>query len=961
MLLAAVELQVSRRSDEADESDAEDDDPRQDTFTDAISRPSPRLNAVLGELRAVLIQILPLYMVPTHIVPMKLPVNASGKLDRRATRTILEHLSREELRAFADDAHKTTMVDRMLSETEEQLRLLWAQVLRLPAEEIQGADHDFFELGGDSVSAMRLVAAAQAAPRPMRLGVMQILKNPSLVDMARVASEHLATEARAEAADPAPFELWNDFVDAEADKQKERLATLAEQCQDVAGPDEIVDVYPSTSLQEGLMAITSKQTSAYVAQQVFRLEANVDVSRLQQAWELLCSKLAILRTRIVYTAQGPVQVVVKNAPQWEFARDLRGYLARDQSRPFTYGTPLHRQAIIADGKTNNRYFVWTVHHAAYDGWSLLLVLRMLVRIYQGEEGSETFTETPIPRFIRYLQQTDEDAMAVYWRGQLEDAQLTRFPQLPSSTYQPHACSVVQTRLHGFSEKYRSDNATSGTSGTAVSLGALLQASWALTVATYTGSNEALVNVALSGRDAPVQDIANVVGPTLTTVPVRIKINKEQSVGEFLAAVAQQANEMAPFAHAGLHRIRNAVPGLGSDFDAGHLFIIQPALTDSDSPGLEVIGLEQDNTAVAESAESRDFGGYALAVDCTVNADSVDIEIRYDSKVLPQPRAKALLSQFEHTVRQLETHAAASHETPTMADLDIFSPADADIIRTWNQNTPKAKDGCIHELIQRMVNKTPVSPAVDAWDGQFSYAALGATARRLAHHLVNHCGVGPEVTVGLCMDKSRWAVVSILSILMAGGVVVPLGVQQPLTRIETIVKDSKISTILADAAQVRRLAQLEGNDASPPRLIVVDAELLSELPALPVPSTTRPICDSVSPDNAAWIVYTSGSTGVPKGVVLEHKALCSSFHAHGPRVGFGPDTRALQFSAYTFDNCIEDILSVLTVGGFVCVPSEDQRLNALTDTIRRMNVNLLNATPTVASLIQPTDVPMLKTL
>ncbi|RDL36341.1 Uncharacterized protein BP5553_05693 [Venustampulla echinocandica] len=941
MLLATVEVPSEFGLDDGDAEDDYDLDLAE--LPDPVSRPSQRLKAILGELRSELLRILPLYMVPTYFIPMSLSVNASGKLDRQSIRTILEGLSLEQLRALAAD-RRSTIENRMLSETEEQLRLLWAQVLGIPEGEIGAVNDDFSQLGGDSVTAMRLVAAAQTAPIPMQLGVAQILRNPRLADMARVSKEHTATAACAAEADPEPFALWNGFTDVDAEKKKAWLATLAKQCKDLAGPDEIVDVYPATSLQEGLMATTSQQTSAYVAQQVFRMGADVDVSRLQRTWELLSNKLSILRTRIVYTAQGSVQVVVKKAPEWELVTDLPSYLAEDQSRPFAYGTSLHRLAIAQD--ETSRSFVWTVHHAAYDGWSLLLVMRMLVQIYQGGEGS--FVVTPVSRFIRYIQQTDEDAIATYWRDQLEDAQLNRFPPLPYSTYQPHARGLLQTRLHSFSEKYRRDRSSS--SITTVSLGVLLRAAWAVTVATYTGTDEAIVNIALSGRDAPVLGIANVVGPTLTTVPVRIVMDMEQSVDEFLAAVDQQAKEMVPFAHAGLHRIRNAVPELGSDFDAGHLFIIQAASTKGEIQSLEAIGLKLD-TAITESAENPDFGGYALAVDCTVNADSVDIEIRHDNNALPQPRAEALLSQFEHTIRQLETHGRGG----SMANLDLFSPADADTVRKWNQNTPLARQVCIHELVQKTAYENPGSQAVDAWDGKFSYATLHGTARRLAHHLVSYCGVGPEVTVGLCMNKSRWAIVSILSILMAGGVVVPLGVQQPLMRVATIAGDSNISIILVDTEQATRLARLEGIS---PRLVVVDAAFLG---GLPPPATIRPVCDSVSPDNAAWIVYTSGSTGVPKGIVLEHRALCSSFYAHGPRVGFDADTRALQFSAYTFDNAIEDILSVLVFGGCVCVPSEDQRLNALTDTIRHMNVNLINTTPTVASLIRPTDVPMLKTL
>lgn len=908
--------------------------------TDTILRPSPRTQDILGNLRSDLLQILPLYMIPSYFIPMSFPVNASGKLDRRATKTVLEDLSREQLRAFVTD-RENPVEDRMLSETEEQLRILWAQVLNIPAEGIGGANDDFFELGGDSVTAMRLVAAAQTAPKPLHLGVGKILTNPRLVDMARVSSEHKATEASAAEADPEPFELWRGFKDVDVDKRKDWLTALAEQCEGLAGADEIVDVYPCTSLQEGMMAMTSHQTSAYVAQQVFRIGADVDISRLQRAWQIMSDRLAILRTRIVYTAQGSVQVVVRKATQWEDVNGLSSYLTRDQSKPFAYGTTLHRLAIVQDA--TGPYFVWTVHHAAYDGWSLLLVSRMLAQIYRGE--TDSFVQTPTSRFIKYLQQKDEDATAVYWRSQLGDAQLVRFPPRPSAQYQPHASNLLQTRLHGFSEQYRSDRSTS-----TVSLGSLLRAAWATTLATYTGTDEAIVNVSLSGRDAPVEGIANIVAPTITTVPVRIKIDKKQSVTEFLAAVDQQAKEMVAFEHTGLHQIRNAVLGLDSDFDAGHLFIVQPAVTDGEQPAFETIGLEL-TTTTAEGAESRDFGGYALATDCTINADSVDIEIRYDSNVLPQSRAETLMSHFEHTIRQLKDHGRGS----SMAELDFTGPADAGVIQAWNQRSPSTKQACIHDLIQLVVEKSPDSQAIDAWDGQFSYATLHATARRLAHRLISHCGVGPEIKVGLCMNKSCWAVISILSILMAGGVVVPLGVQQPLIRVSTIARDSEISTMLVDADQATRLSQLPN---TPPHLIIVDTALLSKLQT---PAATERVCDSVSPDNAAWIVYTSGSTGVPKGIVLEHKALCSSFQAHGPRVGFSADTRALQFSAYTFDNCIEDILSVLTFGGCVCVPSEDQRMNALTDTIRSMNANLLNTTSTVASLIRPKDVPMLKTL
>lgn len=892
-----------------------------------------RLAALHGELR----KSLPLYMVPTHFVSMTLPMNASSKLDRRATKHRLEGLTLEELTPLTPN-NSSSIEDRMFSASEEQLRQLWKQVLGLPKSHRISMEDEFFHHGGDSVAAMRLVAAAQMAPIPMKLSVAHILQHPRLVDMARVATEQSAVH------EPAPFELWDIFSDLDPRDQHEWLVAVAEQCADIAGPEQIADVYPATPLQEGLMAITSQQKGAYVAQQVFRIGAKVDIPRLEWAWQGLCDRLAILRTRLVYAAKRSLQVVTKNVPHyWSVACSLSRYLAEDLEKSFGYGVWLHRLGIVEDGTSS--YFVWTVHHAAYDGWSLMQVLRMLVRIYQGEDTG--FVATPISRFIRYLQKTDENGMAEYWKKQLQDAKLNPFPQLPIPRYQPRASCILRKRLQDFS---KCRPAGCSVNGTPVSIPILLRAAWAMTVATYTGSDEAMVNIALSGRDAPVPGIADIVGPTITTVPVRIQMDMKQTVSDFLSAVDQQSKEMVPFAHAGLQRIRNVVPGLPSDFDAGHLFIIQPAVSGNNSPSIEDIGLEID-TAITENSESPDFGGYALAVDCTVYPDAVEIDIRFDMDVLPQPRAEALLAQFEYTISQLQSHG----NEMLLADLDLLSPQDAEAIRLWNEKVPTAREACIHELIQIMVDRRPEAQAVDAWDGDFSNAALHAASRRLAHYLVSHRGVGADVRVGMAMEKSRWAIVAILAILIAGGAVVPIGTQQPLARLETVVIDSGVSTILVNADRVNSLEQLSAVSG---RLLVVDAVFVDGLPA---PPTEEQICKDVSPSHPAWIVYTSGSTGVPKGVVLEHQALCSSFAAHGRRVGFGPNTRAFQFSAFTFDNCIEDILSVLSYGGCVCIPSEIQRLNALSETMRQMQVNLLNCTPTVASLIDPSDVPMLKTL
>jgi amino acid adenylation domain-containing protein len=910
MLVAAIDVQAFW----CDEQDYENGEPQQ-----TVRKPSDALSTIIKELRAGMLLALPRYMVPKFVPMTSLPLNAAGKLDRRATKTILQSLSREQIGAF--DQATESAEDRILTPMEDQLRHIWAEVLGCPPE--IGAHANFFQLGGDSVTAMRLVAAAQRIG--IRIGVADLIQKPRLSDLAHVAESY--SQTRAAEPDPAPFELWNGFTDGPLGTQNKWLSNIAELCD--VGPCEIEDVYPTTALQEGLIAVTALQPGAYVAQNVFRIR-DLDMTRFKDAWSILIDSLTVLRTRIVYHAamSSSVQVVVRRSLDWIGANDLQEYLADDKALPFSYGTPLHRLAIVKQPDHTN-YFVWTQHHSGYDGYQIALTLHRLTQICQGVVQYDS--PPPISRFIKYLQQTNKEQMVTYWRQQLGDVCQTRFPPVPHPVYFPQADSLSRRRVQ---RSHLYDKAP---------VAILLRAAWAMTVATYTGNTEATSVIALSGRDIPVVDIGNMVVPTLTTVPVRVRFDdRTQLVSALLASLGRQSEEMRPFLHTGMQHIRTAVPGLGVDFDPGHLFIIQPTIDDKDKDPLLSIGLEE-----LPSSKS-DFSGYALAVECTVNSGrAVDVEMRYDSKVLPVPMAEALLSQFDHIIHELEAHSDTA-----IGDLNLLGPSDAERIRKWNHPVLEATpiQTCIHDLVQTMVDRQPHAPAVLSWDGELLYSELGESACRLAHHLVG-LGVGPEVTIGVCMDKSIWAMVSMLAILQAGGVVVALGTQYPQARIDTIIVDASIRVTLLDEKQSGRLSGL-------PRPIVVDQSFVEQLPSYKTLPRT-----GVNPEHAAWIIYTSGSTGTPKGVVLEHQALCTGIISHGTIYGNSSKTRALQFASHTFGVAIEDMFTTIIFGGCTCIPSEDQRLDMadLARAMSRMHVNFINITTTVACLLNPHDVPEIDTV
>ncbi|KAF2257486.1 acetyl-CoA synthetase-like protein, partial [Lojkania enalia] len=887
-------------------------------ITDAARKALEMLDTELG-------QVLPAYMVPAaFLLISRFPINASGKLDRRAVRDQLQLMPRDALSSFSSSLESKQAPTTIM---EQKLQSLWATALALAPEAV-GINDSFFRLGGDSVAAMKLTAAAHSQQIP--LTVADIFRLPRLVDIAAAMEEKNRENNGLEDKDPAPLSLWPELaqIDAQTDdaERARLLADVAAQCS--ASTDQIEDVYPCSPLQAGLMAITAQRPEAYVVQRVFRLQADLSTQQLKAAWTRLAEILPILRTRIIPSVQADaLQVVVREQPVWHDGTSLEKYLATDRATPITYGGALSRTAIIETGA--RRCFVWTTHHSVYDGWSLAEMSQLLGRLLRGETPSAS---VPVSRFIAYLARQDKEQTAAFWQRHLEGANWARYPALPSSLHHVNPRDALQQQLH-----------IPQTAG-AVTTPSLLRAAWALLVAVNTGAEEAVISVVLSGRMAAVKGITDLVAPTVATVPFHVSSLREQSVRDFLADIHDRATEMIPYEHTGLQNVRRMVPSLGSEFDPGHIFVVQ-AVGESGptTPSLNM-HLECEATSV------DNFGAYPLTVECTVGSKTSDVkvELRFDQAVVAVPDAQRLLDQFGHIVQQLARNAET--EQP-LGRLSLLSAEDGAQLCKWNSTVPPRIERRIHDLVLDKMATQPTAPAISAWDGEMTYGELDAASHRLAHHLAGR-GVGPEVMVGLCMDKSKWAVVAMLAILRAGGAVVPLGVQHPVARIEGIVKDTAMDVLLVDSSQKARLGSVMPATAT----IIVDATLHESLSA-----TAEGMCDTVTADNVAWVLYTSGSTGEPKGVVLEHGALATSVVAIARFRSISAHTRTLQFAAFTFDVSITDIFCTMTRGGCVCLMSEEERMNDLAGCFQRANANYAHLTPTTVKLLSPDQIPTLKDL
>ncbi|KAF2177349.1 amino acid adenylation domain-containing protein [Zopfia rhizophila CBS 207.26] len=856
------------------------------------------------------------YMVPSLYIPVaRMPMTSSGKLDRRALRALVRDLS-DDVAATYRLAGRTGRAPA--TNMEKTITTLWEDVLTLEPNTV-GAEDNFFRLGGDSIRAMRLVTAARL--KGVVLTVANIFQRPKLEDMAHNTSL-IRDDSRSEVAqlDIKPFSLIQGLEDPT--DLKEEITGL---CQ--VDLDSIEDIYPCTSIQEGLMALSMKDPGAYVAHNIYRLNQRTDLKRFKEAWRAVVQSESILRTRTVYVKdRGFFQVVVRESINWCSAVDLEGLSGSDCNVPAYNGGRLTQYTIVGED-TDAPCFIWTIHHALYDGWCFPLILKRIENCYQSPQSAGSAPATAYQMFIKYLSQIDMSESDSFWRATLSDTSAPQFPQLPQPAYQARATSFVKRTIE---VSHRPD--------TEVTMPSRVRAAWALAVAIFSGSDDVVFGETMTGRDAPVPGISDMIGPTLATVPSRVKINRENTVGTFLKEVQAQSARVLPFQNAGIQRIKRLCPDAAAACEFQNLLAINHG---ADDPLDDSLWSLQDSSTIGTN-----FYIHPLMVSCTVSKGKVYVDAHYDQDVISAWQVGQLLQEFETILQRFNEESNLQEK---IGNMRLLSAADEDAIREWNGETLTLVDECAHHTIEEQVRILPNgTEAVCSWDASFTYRQLDDLAATLARFL-RSLGVGPEVTVPLCFEKSAWTIVAMLAVLKSGGAFVPLDPASPVARLRNIVEDVRARLLLCSTKYQIFCEALAG------KVIPVNKDTIDQMLHVQYP---LPVCSSKS---AAYIIYTSGSTGNPKGTLVEHSAFCTAAASHGPSMRMDSSTRALQFSSYTFDVSLLEILTTLGLGGCVCIPSETARLNDIASVINEMRINWASLTPSFAQLIRPSAVPTLRTL
>lgn len=852
---------------------------------------------------------LPSYMIPAIFIPIsRMPWTSAGKLDRNRLRTLVQNLSREAMTPY----RLTSMLNKKqpTSENERKIHKIVCAVLNLPSSAV-GIDDSFIRLGGNSVLAMRLVAAAQS--ERMNLSVIDIFTQPKLSDL---AAKCLTGDAPNNAQRPIkPFELLQ--LPGQSVSITEEVAL---RCR--VSRDQVQDALPTSPLQEALFTLTVKQPGAYVAQHILELAPSINADKLKLAWDQAVQEFDILRTRMAQLKSGQFfQVVVNEAPiVWREATSLQEIEEDGMRLPEYVGGELTTYAIVQT-KDNKRYFVLTIHHSLYDGWSIALLLQYVQQVYQN--GKSDIPCTPYSHFIKYLSAVDAKACKQYWTGSLVGSSSYQFPAHSRSTlHEQPVGNMLQHTFELSAQRFKDSTPAN-----------FIRAAWALLLATYTNSDDVLFGETLTGRDISVAGITNICGPTLTTVPTRVQIDRAATVAEFVRKLSADVTKRIPYQHFGLSEIKKLGEDMSAACDFQNLLVVQTAAED----------ITESMWSVHDSGAQGNFFTYPLVLECTLESSRIEILAHFHENVISEFKVQRLLYEFASVLTQLNT-------VEKVGDVRVFCEQDKELVQKWNAHEPLTVDETIPSLFFKQVEVQPHAIAVSAFDGDLTYSELHDLATRLAQSLIT-LGAGPGTLIPASLDKSRLAIVAIMAILISGAGYVPISPDHPPARHQQVIEDCKASIIVCSQKYQNTFSHLVQN------VVGIDEAAVRKLPSVDSHLPLRAIGS-----DTCYIVYTSGSTGVPKGVMVDHRAIASSSAAICEGLHMEPTSRVFQFCSFLFDVSIGEILTPLTCGATICVPSEEQRTTDVAAAITSLKADWAFLTPSIACLIDgPSAVPTLKTL
>ncbi|KAL6703327.1 hypothetical protein ACN47E_009745 [Coniothyrium glycines] len=873
-------------------------DPRQyvKTITDSFSLLTKRL---------------PSYMLPSNLIPVsRLPMTAQSKVDKRGLMSAFAKFSKETLDATSL-GHDTVDVADIGSEWEQYVAGVLAQILDLGSIKIP-RNSSFFSLGLDSVSAI------QFSGRLRRIGlgdfsVSEVLTHPSLAQLTTLKANIPLQKPNGIEPNKNISQLLDSDESSQIKLQYKRLGL------------QVARILPCTPLQEAMLSVSRAESGpAYCNVTVFDVKG--DLGRLRQCWEHMFLRHEIFRTSFTSTnnpTMAYAQVILENVDVYwrshELSDDLQVHVARAITDRLNENKPPVYMAISRTELATK--LLLCCHHALYDGIAVATLLQEVEQTYLG--GSLP----PAVKFDQYLaqmvsQQTPNADR--YWSTAFAGFEPSVFPNLSGKTsthqYREH---VLHTMAVHNSDVLKACQSAS------VSLLSVVHATWAKLLHFYTGEHDLCFGNVVSGRSIAVDGLDRLVAPCFNTLPIRVNFDFTQTNSSLVKLTHDLNISMLAYQLTPLRRIQSLMMKEGGRLFDTLVILQQPA------PLL--------NTEIWTIDD--DLGDMDLPIVCEIiqdlTSDTLNVKLHYRSSLLAREDAIIVARTFEASFETMLNDPGSAANSSTHIPSHLLATSNLDF-RPFSVGS-----SLLHSGFERNSAMKPDHPALEFLHPNghstiWSYKTLNAIANGIAHVLIAS-GIQAEDIVPIHMFKCPHYYASILGILKAGGAFAPIHPDLPITRKRYMLADLSPKIILC-------------SNQSIPEALLSDTTFLDVTSIEIDQGKQNPLVDELHPSDQAYCLFTSGSTGVPKAVSVEHQAPIQTIASSRSRVPWKPTSRLLQFAEVTFDMCYYDCFLAWTLGITLCAADQSELINDLTTIIKTLKVDLLDLTPSVAAALRRSDLP-----
>ncbi len=864
----------------------------------AIDDPAPSIN----DLRSFLKANLPEYMIPSAFVFLEsLPLTTNGKVDRKALP--VPDQTRPELDAIFMSPR--TPMEEMLAE-------IWAEVLKV---EGIGIHDNFFDLGGHSLLATQVVSRMRRAVQ-VEIPLRALFESPTVVGLAARIEEIHQKQHGLQAP---PLLAVSRDKDLPLSFAQHRLWFLDQ-------------LEPGSTVYNVPIAV--------------RIRGPLDVAALERSINEIIARHEILRTTFSTVEGEAVQIIAPSSSHSLPVVDLSGQaesaraeqarrLAREEAwRPFDLARgPLVRVTLLRLGQEDH-VLLLTLHHIVSDGWSMKVLFRELSALYNAFSQNHPSPLSQLP--IQYadfgawqrqwLQGEILETQLSYWKKQLKDVVPL---QLPTDRPRPALPSYRGARESIELSKELTQELKALSRSHDVTLYMTLLAAFQTLLFRYTAQDDIAVGAPIAGRTH--DETEGLIGFFVNTLVLRSDLSGNPPFRELLGRVREVA--LGAYAHQDLP-FEKLVEELQPERNLGH------------SPLFQVMFVLQNTVA---SAPVREFAGIKLRLfgvesepakfdvmlTMREGAGGLKGSLLYNTDLFDEVTIKRMVGHFQTLLEGI-----VAHPEQRISELSVLTDSERhQLLVEWNDTKGEyPRDKCIHRLFEDQVERSPDAIALANADQQLTYGALNRRANQLAHYLRKQ-GVGPEVLVGICMERSLDLIVGLLGILKAGGAYVPLEPDYPKERLAFMREDAEVSLLLTQEKFLFEMSR------QPVVCLDRDREKIAQQ------SDRNPV-SQVRADNLAYVIYTSGSTGRPKGVQIEHQSLVNCLWSIGKQVGLNKKDVLLAVTTVSFDIAALELYLPLIVGATVVLAGRDDALDGrrIVDRLKSSGATVMQSTPSSWKLL-----------